>query len=555
MKDEPSIDEPSIEEPSIDARVAAVEPAGLRPLGTLIERLVAQDAVRGARLEGRPAAVAELARIEVGRPEQDSRRVGPGSLFVAIVGERYDGHDFLADAASAGAAAAVVEHGSPDTRLAQVVVAASRRTLAEAACWWYGDPSRELGVIGITGTDGKTTTAALAASVLDAAGLRPGLVGTVELRVGGTIEPTTEHATTPQAPELQALLRAMVAAGDAAAIVETTSHGLALDRVRGVAYDLAILTNLSHEHLEVHGTFEAYRAAKLRLFESLAEARPDKPRPGDASWPRVGIVNRDDPAAPWFIAATKAAAATLLTYGTDAAADVRATRVEEDQSRLRVAYDSPSGGGAFDLRLAGRFNVHNALAVAAAADALGVPSEVVSAGLERVTGVAGRMERVEAGQPFGVVVDFAHSPASLATVLDILAPTAAARGGGLVAVFGSAGERDRQKRPLMGRIAGERCRLVVVTDEDPRGEDGQAILEEIAAGAEAAGRRRDHDLLLIADRAEAIRGAFERARPGDIVLLAGKGHERTIEYADGSIPWDERSEARIALGELGFRRR
>jgi UDP-N-acetylmuramoyl-L-alanyl-D-glutamate--2,6-diaminopimelate ligase len=347
----------------------------------------------------------------------------------------------------------------------------------------------------------------------------------------------------------------MVAAGDAAAIVETTSHGLALDRVRGVAYDLAILTNLSHEHLEVHGTFEAYRAAKLRLFESLAEARPDKPRPGDGTWPRVGIVNRDDPAAPWFIAATKAAAATLLTYGTDAAADVRATRVEEDQRRLRVAYDSPSGGGAFDLRLAGRFNVHNALAVAAAADALGVPSEVVSAGLERVTGVAGRMERVEAGQPFGVVVDFAHSPASLATVLDILAPTAAARGGGLVAVFGSAGERDRQKRPLMGRIAGERCRLVVVTDEDPRGEDGQAILEEIAAGAEAAGRRRDHDLLLIADRAEAIRGAFERARPGDIVLLAGKGHERTIEYADGSIPWDERSEARIALGELGFRRR
>jgi UDP-N-acetylmuramoyl-L-alanyl-D-glutamate--2,6-diaminopimelate ligase len=344
----------------------------------------------------------------------------------------------------------------------------------------------------------------------------------------------------------------MVAGGDRAAVIETTSHGLALDRVRGIAYDIAILTNLSHEHLELHGTFEAYRAAKLRLFEALAVERPSKPLSGDRSWPRAGVVNRDDPAAPWFMAATNAAGARLVTYGTDAAADVRATHVADDGRRLRIGYLAPSGPGTVELALTGRFNVHNALAVIAAGEAIGLDPAAVRSGLAGVPAIPGRMERLEAGQPFGVVVDFAHSPASLAAVLDLLAPTAAARGGGLIVVFGSAGERDRGKRPLMGRVAGERCRLVVVTDEDPRGEDRAAILEEIAAGAVATGRRRDVDLLLIADRPAAIEAAFSRARPGDVVLLAGKGHERTIEYADHDEPWDERAVAEAVLRGLGF---
>jgi UDP-N-acetylmuramoyl-L-alanyl-D-glutamate--2,6-diaminopimelate ligase len=247
------------------------------------------------------------------------------------------------------------------------------------------------------------------------------------------------------------------------------------------------------------------------------------------------------------------AGARVLTYGTDATADVKATRVEEDQRRLRIAYDAPSGSGVVDLRLVGRFNVHNALAVVALGEGIGLDPAAVREGLANVPVVPGRMERIEAGQPFGVIVDFAHSPASLQTVLDLLAPLAASRGGGLIAVFGSAGERDTAKRPLMGRIAGERARIVVVTDEDPRGEDRNVILEAIAAGAEAAGRRRDHDLLLIADRRAAIDAAFERARPGDIVLLAGKGHEQAIIGPDGPMPWDERSEAEAALERAGYR--
>ncbi len=321
---------------TIAERVAAVAPRGPRPLDELLARLGTADLVRGARLPDRPAAPAELASITVRGVTEDSRTVGDGSLFVAIAGDHADGHDYLAAVGPAGAAVAIVERPSPEVALAQLVVADARRALAEAACWWYGDPSHELGVIGVTGTDGKTTTGFLLAAALQAAGLSTGLVGTVDIRVGGTQEPTPEHVTTPSAPALQGLLRAMVAGGDGAAVVETTSHGLALHRVDGIVYDLAILTNLSHEHLELHGTFEAYRAAKRSLFERLAEPRPPKLLPDGRPWPRAGIVNRDDPSAAWFTAATTAAGARLLTYGTDRASDVRATRVEDDG---RVAPD------------------------------------------------------------------------------------------------------------------------------------------------------------------------------------------------------------------------
>jgi UDP-N-acetylmuramoyl-L-alanyl-D-glutamate--2,6-diaminopimelate ligase len=435
----------------------------------------------------------------------------------------------------------------PELAIAQLIVDGGRPALASAAAWWYGDPSHELAVVGITGTDGKTTTSYLATAALEAAGVRTGMTGTAATRIGGVEEANAEHATTPESPELQLALRAMVDGGDRAAVIETTSHGLALARVDAIAYDAAILTNLTHEHLELHGTWEAYRDAKLRLFEKLA---PHHAKPLD--WPAVGIVNADDPSAGAFIGVAQEAGARIVTYGTDATADVKAMRVEEDQQRLRIAYDAPSGSGTVDLRLVGRFNVHNALAVVALGEGIGLDPAAVREGLAAVPVVPGRMERIEAGQPFGVIVDFAHSPASLQAVLDLLAPLAASRGGGLIAVFGSAGERDTAKRPLMGRIAGERARIVVVTDEDPRGEDRDAILDAIAVGAEAAGKRRDHDLLLIADRRSAIDAALERARPGDIVLLAGKGHEQAIIGPTGPEPWDERSEARAALQRAGF---
>jgi len=540
--------------PSIEALLAAAEPTSPRPLSELLERFEADGSLRGAREDGRAVGPAALSAIRVAGVSDDTRRIGPGGLFVAIAGSHVDGHDLLDRAAAAGAVAAIVERPVPHVALPQLIVGRSAAALADAASWWYGDPSRGLGVVGITGTDGKTTTSFLVAAALEAAGVSAGLIGTVEIRIGTAREPNPEHMTTPGAPDLQRTLRAMVAAGNQAAVVETTSHGLAADRVRGIAYDAAILTNLTHEHLEFHGSWEAYRDAKLSLFERLAvsDRNPRKGPPAPA-WPKLAVVNADDPTAGAFVGVAQEAGARIVTYGTDASADVRATHSEEDASRLRVTYDAPSGPAKLELRLAGRFNVHNALAAVALGEGLGLDPAAVRAGLESVEGVPGRMERVDAGQPFAVVIDYAHTPASLGAVLDILAPVAAARGGGLIAVFGSAGERDVEKRSMMGRIAGERCRLVVATDEDPRGEDREAILDEIARGAEDAGRRRGRDLLLIADRPAAIAAAFERARPGDVVLLAGKGHERSIIGPDGPVPYDERATALDALADHGYR--
>jgi UDP-N-acetylmuramoyl-L-alanyl-D-glutamate--2,6-diaminopimelate ligase len=536
--------------PTIASLLAAAEPDAPQPLRGLIERLAAAGLLAGARDDGRAIGPAALGAVTVRGLTEDSRAVHEGDLFVAVGGAHVDGHAFVGRAALAGAAAAIVERPS-DVDLPQLVVERSPAALAEAAAWLHRDPSRELGVVGVTGTDGKTTTSFLAVAALEAAGISTGLVGTVATKIGAIREANSEHMTTPGAPALQRALRAMVDAGNAAAIVETTSHGLAAERVRAIAYDAAILTNLSHEHLEFHGSWEAYRDAKLSLFERLAVSDRNHVK-ADPGWPRTAVVNVDDPNAGAFVGVAQEAGARIVTYGTDAQADVRATRSEEDATRLRVAYEAPSGAARLELRLAGRFNVHNALAVVALGEGLELDPAAVRAGLESVEGVPGRMERVDSGQPFGVIVDYAHSPASLAAVLDILAPVAAARGGGLIAVFGSAGERDTDKRPMMGRIAGERCRLVVLTDEDPRGEDRDAILDEIARGAEGAGRRRGRDLLLIPDRPAAIAAAFERARAGDIVLLAGKGHEQSIIGPDGPVRYDEAAAARAALGRLGY---
>ncbi|HET7701848.1 MAG TPA: UDP-N-acetylmuramoyl-L-alanyl-D-glutamate--2,6-diaminopimelate ligase [Candidatus Limnocylindrales bacterium] len=542
-------------EPTLAALLAAAEPTDPRPLGELIARLQAAGRLHGARDGGRAIGPAALADLAVRGVTDDSRTVRPGALFVAIPGLHVDGHDFVARVAQSGAVAALVERALPDVALPQLVVDRPAAALAEAAAWWYGDPSLELGVVGITGTDGKTTTSFLGAAALEAAGLSSGLIGTVATQVGATREANAEHTTTPGAVDLQRTLRAMADAGNAVAVVETTSHGLAADRVAGIAYDVAILTNLTHEHLEFHGTWEAYRDAKLSLFERLATGpgNPLKVAVAGRSWPKAAIVNADDPNAGAFIGVAQEAGARIVSYGTDPAADVRATHVEEDAHRLRIGLVAPSGAASVDLRLAGRFNVHNALAVVALGEVLGLDPVAVRDGLASLSGVPGRMERLDAGQPFGVVIDYAHSPASLEKVLGLLAPLAAARGGGVITVFGSAGERDTAKRPMMGRIAAEHARLVVVTDEDPRGEDRMAILDDIARGAEDGGKRRERDLFLIADRPAAVAAAFERARPGDIVLLAGKGHERSIIGPDGPVAYDERATALAALAALGHR--
>jgi len=395
----------------------------------------------------------------------------------------------------------------------------------------------------------------MAVAALEAAGVRTGLVGTAEQKIGGVRAVTPSHVTTPEAPELQRTLRAISAAGDVAAIVESTSHGLALERVGEIPYDVGILTNLTHEHLEFHGTFEAYRAAKRSLFERIGgpAGRAPKPStlPGGRPWPRGGIVNADDRHASVFAAATRDAGVALLTYGVAAPADVRATDLAETRDGLVATVTTPRGSGTLRLPLLGRFNVHNGLAVVALGELLELDPALVLAGLAGFRGVRGRMERVDRGQPFTLIVDYAHTPASLATVLDDLAGLVGP-GGGRIAVFGSAGERDIAKRALQGRVAGERCRLVIATDEDPRGEDPMAILEQIAQGAEAAGLRRGDDLQLIPDRRGAIAAAIARALPGDVVLLAGKGHERSILYAHSEVPWDERRVAEECLAAAGY---
>jgi len=537
------------DEAALRAALARAEPAGPRALGELVARLAASGRLRAPAPPGADA-------LPIHGIAYDSRRVVPGGVFVAVPGAHADGHDFVEQAVARGAATIVVERPMPEAvGVPQLVVDRSQHALAVVAAWWYGDPGRQLGVVGITGTDGKTTTSGMAVAVLEAAGIATGLVSTAEQKVGLLRADTLAHVTTPEAPELQLALRAMVEAGDTAAVVESTSHGLALERVGEIPYDVAIFTNLSHEHLELHGTYEAYRGAKRSLFERLADAaaRPPKPAtlPGRRAWPRGGIVNADDPEAGVFAAATRAAGARLVAYGVEIGADVRALRVAESAAGLRVHLATPRGTMNLRLPLIGRFNVHNALAVVALGELLELAPEAVTAGLEAFPGIRGRMERVDRGQPFAVVVDYAHTPASLATALDALAPLATGAGG-LIAVFGSAGERDVAKRAIQGRVAGERCRLVVATDEDPRGEDPLAILGQIAAGAEEAGMRRGEGLLLVADREEAIRTAFARAGPGDVVLLAGKGHERTILYAEHERPWDERRVAERLLAELGF---
>jgi UDP-N-acetylmuramoyl-L-alanyl-D-glutamate--2,6-diaminopimelate ligase len=517
-----------------------------RSLGDLVRELERRGMLRSLLA---PQGVS-AASVGVGGVAFDSRSVGSGDLFVAVPGAGVDGHDFAADAVARGAGAVIAERAIAHLGVPQLLVGSARSSLAVAAAWVSGYPSRDLGVVGVTGTDGKTTTSFLVRSMLSGCGLPAGLISTIEVIVGGESRGYTGH-TTPEAPVVQADLRAMVDAGDRFAVVETTSHGLALERVAEVAYDVAVLTNITHEHLDLHGTYEAYVAAKRSLFERLAvtATNPDK------GWPKAAVINAQDSVANSFAEAARAAGAGVVTYAIDpdVSADIAAVAVRDTIDGLAMRVRTPRWEDDVAIRLVGRFNAFNTLAAIGVGEVLGLDPTQMRAGLGSLTHVTGRMVPIDEGQPFGVYVDFAHTPGALAAALDSLGPIAAARGGGIISLFGSPGARDIAKRPMMGRAAGERSRIVVVTEDDPRTDDRMPILEEIAIGAEAAGRRRDHDLFLIEDRTEAISRAFEMARPGDVVLLAGKGHESTLARAGGPIPWDEAALARTALRQLGYR--
>jgi UDP-N-acetylmuramoyl-L-alanyl-D-glutamate--2,6-diaminopimelate ligase len=521
-----------------------VTDAGRRPLGGLIGLLEGEGMLRNVLPGGATAPGA----VQVSSVVLDSRAAGPGSLFAAVSGPRSDGADFVADAVARGAVAVISERAMARLPVPQLLVHAVRPALSLAAAWFHDFPSAQLGVVGVTGTDGKTTTSYLVRAMLEASGRPTGLVGTIDVIVGGRSFGNPSRVTTPEAPELHGWLARMVEAGDRFAMVESTSHALEQDRLTTIAYDVAVLTNVTQDHLEFHGTPQAYRRAKRRLFESLAVG-PHNPEKG---FGKHAVLNADDAMAADYGRAAADAGAMVITYGADATADVRPTGVREDSSGLRFEVVTPRWNGEVALRLAGRFNVHNALAAIAVGEALELDPEAIRSGLGALERVPGRMQSIDAGQPFRVIIDYAHTGDALTTVHDALAPLAAAGGGGLIAVFGAAGGRDHAKRPVMGRVAAERCRLVVLTDEDPLNEDPEAIVEEIAAGAEAGGMRRGQNLLVIMDRREAIARALSSARPADVVVLTGKGHEKTFQLADGESPWDEATVVREELAVLGY---
>jgi UDP-N-acetylmuramoyl-L-alanyl-D-glutamate--2,6-diaminopimelate ligase len=391
-------------------------------------------------------------------------------------------------------------------------------------------------------------------------------MGTVDFKVAGRQWANDTRQSTPEAPDVQALLREMVAAGCDYAVIEATSHALSprWNRLGGCAFDIAVLTNVTQEHLDYHGSVEQYRQDKARLFEMLGEDERRKTkdesgsfvlRPSSFVHPisksrKVAVVNADDPNHQMFLDAAPARA-ERLTYAVERPADVRAHAIVSTRDGLRFRVATPWGEAELRIKLTGDFNVANALAALTVGLAEGVPIASCVRALEAVPGVRGRMERVELGQPFTVLVDYAHTPGAFEKLMRIVRPLT---DGQLIAVFGSAGERDREKRAIQGEVAARFCDLLVLTDEDPRLEDREAIIAEIASGAERGGKCEGAGYLRIPDRAAAIRAAFAHARPGDIVLLLGKGHEGCIFYGTATIPWDEVGEARAALREMGYGR-
>ena len=487
----------------------------------------------------------------------DSRRVAPGSLFVALRGETSDGHDFIPAALARGAAAIVAEQppASQGTLLRRsqtdtpphIVTPDSHAALAWLAAAWHGFPGRRLIMLGVTGTDGKTTTASLIHSILLAAGRRAGLISTVNAVIGDESLDTGFHVTTPDALEVQAYLARMLAAGLTHCVLEVTSHGLAQHRVTGCEFDVAVVTNITHEHLDYHKTYENYRAAKGQLFVGLATAAFKAGGPAKAA-----ILNADDSSAPYLEALLAGQPAVRrLRYSLAPGAEVWAGEIRCTPAGIEFVAHGPGFAIPVCSPLVGAFNVSNCLAaVAATAGALGLPPEAAQGGITALSGVPGRMERIDLGQAFTAVVDFAHTPNALQRTLEtarqLLAPGS---GGRVIAAFGSAGLRDVEKRRLMAETAAQLADISILTAEDPRTESLDGILKLMAEGATRRGGVEGHTFYRVPDRGDAIRLAVRLASPGDIVLVCGKGHEQSMCFGKVEYPWDDRLALRSALAE------
>ncbi len=462
----------------------------------------------------------------------DSRRVAPGCCFVAVPGLRQDARRFVPEAVGRGAALIVTE-GPPlrGVPVAQVLVPSARASLARLAGAWHGHPSRALTLIGITGTNGKTTTSYLIEALLRAKGFKTGVIGTVQYVLGD--ERRAAGQTTPEALELQAMLALMRERGVGGVAMEVSSHALALARADGLAFDVAVFTNLTQDHLDFHGTLDSYRAAKRRLFELLAES----PKPA-----RMAVINGEDPSATAMVAGLDL---PVLTFGLGAGARVRALEHASSMDGIRMTVEAPGGRLALASPLIGEHNVMNLLGAIATGLALGLELGVIGRALATVGAVPGRFEQVRAGQPFLVVVDYAHTPDALERVL---ATARKLTPGRLGVVFGCGGDRDRGKRPIMGEIAARLCDRVWVTSDNPRSERPEAIIDEIVTGIRRARTGADRSVAQ-PDRRAAIRAALDWARSGDTVVIAGKGHEAYQIVGSETLPFDDREVARTILSE------
>ncbi|MDA8233503.1 MAG: UDP-N-acetylmuramoyl-L-alanyl-D-glutamate--2,6-diaminopimelate ligase [Clostridia bacterium] len=463
----------------------------------------------------------------------DSRKVKPGYLFVCIEGFRTDGHNYIAGALANGAVAVVVQREVVDLdRVPWIKVPDTRRALAYLSARFYDYPSTKLKMVGVTGTNGKTTITYLVEAIMKAAGYKIGLIGTIQNKIGDQVFPVTN--TTPMALELQELLNDMVEQGVGYAVMEVSSHALELGRVDGCEFDVAVFTNITQDHLDFHGTMENYLEAKSKLFSGLKKESVKNNR-------KYGIINKDDPHNGYLIERTNG---EVITYGVENQADIMAAQIHIQANGVTFDVTTPRGEARIRLATTGMFSVYNALAAIAVGFVEGIDLQIIKEALEGLKGVAGRFEPVDEGQDFAVIVDYAHTPDGLENILKTAREFAEGR---IITVFGCGGDRDKTKRPIMGRIAAQLGDFTVITSDNPRSEDPATILDDVEAGtAEVVGPEK---YMKVVERREAIRHAITMAKPGDIILIAGKGHETYQIIGDQVLDFDDREVARGFLRE------
>lgn len=523
----------------------------MAPTATTLKQLLQKwrKAVAGTGYPQPPVYTGPDIRLE--RLVEHTGEVEPGSAFVARVRATSDGHPYIGKAVTRGASLIVGERpvGALGIKIPDGVPYLQVDDTAVAMAWlaaaWHDFPARELVMIGITGTDGKTTTSNILHQVLQAAGIRAGLLSTIRAVIGTAEEPLALHVTTPEAPVVQHYLRRMVDAGLTHCVLEATSHGLAQHRVGAIDFDMAVVTNITHEHLDYHGSYEAYRAAKARLVENLNRRWGAPARSGQTP-EKTAVLNLDDDSYQWL---APIPSGRVLTYGLGPDADVSAKDVTYAAASTTFSLNLPGQIVSVEATLVGDFNLYNMLAAAAAAHALGIRAELIKAGLEAVEALSGRMERIDTGQPFLTLVDFAHTPNALERAI-AAAQRMVQANGRIITVFGSAGKRDVAKRRLMAEISARDADLTVLTAEDPRTESLAEILETMAEGCRAQGGIEGDTFWRIPDRGRAIYHALSLARPQDLVLICGKGHEQSICFGTTEYPWDDREATLTALRAL-----